>query len=299
MDIRKLEIFIDLTQTLSYTETAERQFTTQSNISKQILALEKELDIFLFDRTHRKITLTADGALLLPYALAIVDQSDRLQQELAEKRRNEELSLSILTIPTMANYQGFSLVTRFLKKYPKVNLQLKEAEGNQLLPFLEDHHNHLVFTRTFATNIPDYDVFLTEKDHFVAVVAKTHPLASYEKIQLADLKDEKFVLLEKETLMQQPALDLCKQVGFVPQILFKSTRIDLLLNMVSNELGVSLLMEKTIEKNWVDSIKILPITPTKESYLSFIRKKEVQPKASRLFWDYLQDQQDSKHSELE
>lgn len=289
MDIHKLEIFLDLTQTLSYTQTAVRQFTTQSNISKQILALEKELEVPLFDRTHRKITLTQAGETLLPHARSIIAQYHHLQNELAEKRNQEELTLSILTIPTMANYRGFSLITHLLKEHPEVNLQLKEGEGNELLPFLENSPSHVIFARTFDTENRDYDLFVTEEDRFVAVVAKTHPLANKPKIHLADLQNEKFVLLEKETLLHQPTLALCQKAGFTPQVLFQSARIDLLLNMVANELGVSILMEKTIEKNWLDSVAVLPITPTEVSLLGFMRQKKQHSTASRLFWQYLHE----------
>lgn len=68
MNIQKLVVFLDLAKTLSFTKTAEHLFTTQGTISKQIIALEKELDVQLFDRTHRKIELTEAAKLLLPYA---------------------------------------------------------------------------------------------------------------------------------------------------------------------------------------------------------------------------------------
>ena len=291
MDIHKLESFIDLTKTLSYTQTASRQFSTQSSISKQIQALEKELNVTLFDRAHRKISLTKQGELILPHAMNMVAEYHRLERALQEYQSQEELSLSILTIPTMANYRGFSLITQFLKEHPEVKLRLKEGEGNLLLPFLEDRHNHLIFMRTFTLDLPDYDLSVTEEDSFVAVVAKSHPFANRKKLALAELKDEKFVILEKETMLYQPTLDLCKKAGFKPTILFKSSRIDLLLNMVANELGVTILMEKTIERNWTDSVSVIPITPTEVSYLAFIRKKTVQPEALRLFWDYLKEQQ--------
>lgn len=54
MDIHKLEVFIDLSETLNYTETAERQFTSQGNVSKQIISLEKELDTKLLPDHTRK-----------------------------------------------------------------------------------------------------------------------------------------------------------------------------------------------------------------------------------------------------
>ena len=50
MDQQKLQLFLDLTETLNYTETAERNYMTQGNVSKKIIALEKELDVPLIDR---------------------------------------------------------------------------------------------------------------------------------------------------------------------------------------------------------------------------------------------------------
>lgn len=294
MDIHKLEIFIDLSETLSYTETAERQFTTQSNVSKQIIALEKEWQVQLFERAHRKITLSPLGELALPHAKVIVAQYQKMQAQLKEQIAKEELSLSILTIPTMANYRGFELITHFFKEHPEVSLQLKEGEGNQLFPFLNESGNHLIFARTFDTTDPDFDWLVTEEDEIVAVLAKGHPLASRALIPLAELKAEKFVLLEEDTLLYQPTFDLCKQAGFEPEILFKSARIDLLLNMVENELGIALLMKKTIEKAWYEHVQIVPITPTQTSYLSFIRKKENPSKASRLLWQYILQHQSKK-----
>ncbi|WP_313538911.1 LysR family transcriptional regulator [Enterococcus sp.] len=290
MDIHKLEIFIDLSETLNYTETAERQFTTQGNISKQIIALEKEVGAPLFERAHRQISLNPLGELLLPHAQEIVMQYQQMQQHLSEQLSQDSLVLMMLTIPTMANYYGFELITKFLKHHPEVDVQLKEGEGNALLPFLKSGQNHVIFARTFSRTMAECEMLLTEEDRFVAVLPKHHPLANEKKIALADLGMEQFVALEEDTLIYQPMVDLCHEAGFDPQISFRSARIDLLLNMVERELGVSLLMEKSIDKYWVDRVAIVPITPTKKSYLSFIRTKNSHSLASQLLWQYIKEE---------
>ena len=78
MDLNKFKVFVDLSKTLNYTETAENLFTTQGNISKQILALEKGLNVSLFKRAHRKIELTEQGKLILPYAQNILHDYEEL-----------------------------------------------------------------------------------------------------------------------------------------------------------------------------------------------------------------------------
>lgn len=125
MDIRKVE-------TMNFTKTAERQFTTQGNISKQILSLEKELNVKLFERVHRKIELTEVGNLLIPYVKNVVEQYHAMQEVLATYTQEKSLALHILTIPTMINYEGFTEITEFLKLYPEFTIQLKEVESIEM-----------------------------------------------------------------------------------------------------------------------------------------------------------------------
>ena len=61
MNFQKFQVFLSLCETLNYTETAEQLYTTQGSISKQIIALEKELGVILFNRKHRQISLTEEG----------------------------------------------------------------------------------------------------------------------------------------------------------------------------------------------------------------------------------------------
>ena len=86
MDQQKLTLFLDLTETLNYTETAERNFMTQGNVSKKINALEKELGIQLFDRSNRQIKLTEDGQLILEDVKRIVTDYQILEANLTKHR---------------------------------------------------------------------------------------------------------------------------------------------------------------------------------------------------------------------
>lgn len=290
MDIHKLEIFIDLSETLNYTETAERQFTTQGNVSKQIIALEKEVGAPLFERAHRKISLNPLGRLLLPHAQEIVTHYQQMQQHLRAQLSQDSLVLAMLTIPTMANYYGFELIAKFLKHHPEVDLQLKEGEGNALVPFLKNGENHVIFARTFSRTSTEFDLLLTEEDRFVAVLPKNHPFAAKKTIDLIDLAKEQFVALEEDTLIYQPMVDLCHEAGFEPKINFRSARIDLLLHMIERDLGLSLLMDKSIGHYWRQRLAVVPVTPTKKSYLSFIRTKKSHSLASQMLWQYIKEE---------
>lgn len=297
MDLAKFKVFIDLTETKNYSKTAERLYTTQGNISKQIIALEKELNVSLFSRSHRQIELTEEAKLILPYAKTIVAQQQTLLQTLQDYQHKKAATLHILTIPTMANYWAFNQVTVFMKQHPEFDIQLKEGEGNELIPFLDTGENHLIFLRTFQKEKQRFDTLFTEKDHFVAVLSKKHPLARHSELDLAQLQQEKFLMLSKETKTYQPIVDLCHKAGFTPDISFETSRIELLLSMIASELGISVVMEKTIDNRWKSELAVVPITPNKTSYLAFVRSKEKGNLVADTFWQFLQDR--LNHSDLE
>ena len=73
MEIRQLQFFLTVAQTGSFSEAAEDLFISQSSLSKQIISLETELGVSLFDRSRRKIALTPAGESLLGSAHIIDD----------------------------------------------------------------------------------------------------------------------------------------------------------------------------------------------------------------------------------
>lgn len=289
MDLRKLRTFVDLSKTLNYTETAENLFTTQGNISKQIMALEKEWDVSLFERSHRKIALTAAAKLVLPYAEKILHDEAELKVKLNDFQAAKNSTIELHTIPTMPNYHSFTLITQFLQKYPKVQIQLQEEESYNLFTSLKTGKCELIFARTFAFNDPELERIVMEDDDFVAVLPKNHPEAQEKQLDLAALKDERFLILGKSTNLYAPVLELCQNAGFKPNIVYEGTRVDLIMQMVQNNMGVSLMMGKTAKNFDKQKFAFIPLTSNIANKLCFVRVKGHHSQANNLFWKYIQD----------
>jgi len=289
LDLQKLKVLVDLAETLNYTETAENLFTTQGNISKQILTLEKELDVTIFVRAHRKIVLTPEGKLVLTYAQKITRDYAKLTIQLSDLKTINDSTIELHTIPTMPNYQSFTLITQFLQKYPKVQLQLQEEESYNLLTSLKAGKCEMIFARTFQFDEPNLERIVMEDDDFVAVLPKNHPYAQSKKLDLAKLKDERFLILGNSTNLYTPVLELCKNAGFKPQIAYEGTRVDLIMRMVQNQMGISLMMGKTAQNYDQQKFSFVPLTSNITNKLCFIRIKGEHSKANNLFWKYVQD----------
>ncbi|MBB2949145.1 DNA-binding transcriptional LysR family regulator [Actinoplanes lutulentus] len=93
MELRQLRYFVAVAEELSFAKAAVRLRIAGPSLSQQIKALERDLRVQLFDRDRRSVTLTADGATLLPRAVALLDQADQLRRTALGLSANETVRL--------------------------------------------------------------------------------------------------------------------------------------------------------------------------------------------------------------
>lgn len=290
MEIGRLKVFLDLAKTLNYSETAARLFTTQGNISKQILSLEKELGVTLFLRAHRKISLTAEGQMVKPFARKIVNDYESLSIKIADHLDDQSMQIRLFNIPTMTNYDSFLLLAKFLREHTEIHVKLQEKESDQLLDSLRRNDCDIIFTRLFDKLDPDLEIVEMEDDELVAVVPTDFPIMDQAQgLRLQQLASEKFLQLNDSTNLLHPIKNLCHQAGFAPNVVYSGTRIDLIMAMIKNHLGVSLMMKKTVQHFADDKVKILPLDYELKNRLCFVRKKGHNSYASEKLWNYIQE----------
>ena len=289
MKIEYFRCFLELAITLNFTDTAEMNFTTQSNISKQIITLEKELDTTLFSREHRKITLTDAGKAMLPYAKKILSDYSALNQAILPFQTSKCSTIKMGAIPVMANYNLPGLIAEFYHGYPNILLDVKEIESINLLREVNEGICDIAFIRIFETNSDKYEKITFKFDKYAIVLPENHRLAKKEIISLFELKDELFFQLDKNTLLFNLFYSTCENAGFKPKIGYSGTRIDNILDFVSNGMGISLMMENSVKILHYPGIVVLPIDIIiVKSELAFIRSKSKKhSSASNIFWKYL------------
>ena len=296
MELRRLEYFLDLSRTGNYSETAERMYTTQGNVSKQIAALEKELGVLLVDRAKRKIRLTEAGEVLLPYAEQLIQTEAKMRDVLHRLQSEKEAILRIGALPSFAQYGVAELLAVFQSEHPAIQIDINECEKTSLLQRLQEESYEVIYTRLLDETwqkSSQYEKIVVGRDHFAAVLPLQHPLCRKKtkagsKIDLKELKNEKFILLDERTELFKSVYQLCINAGFSPQVVHKSVRIDTILGMAAAGMGVSILMEKSIPKELRSRVRILPLECTVESELAFVRRNGPMGEALRKFWRFLE-----------
>ncbi|MGN1407627.1 LysR family transcriptional regulator [Lactobacillus sp.] len=298
MEISKLQTFVSLAKTLSFSQSADELFLTQGTVSKQIASLEKELGLKLFARNNRSVRLTKAGHCLLPYAQQEIAIYQELLDQADQCRQEEENSLELYAIPTMTNYRFFKLATQFLHQHPEVDLNFHEDESVNLKHELR-HPQDLLFIRKWHEDFNPGDEYLAfEADPLVVLVSDHSRFALKNFVSLTDLKYENFLTLSAKTKVKSVVQEACRQAGFEPEFSYQGERVDAILQMVKEGLGVAVLMDKAIPDSQLAGLTKVPLAEKITSTLYLVRKKGKHNQVQNLFWqemaDSLKDDNNSK-----
>ena len=117
MDIAQVQYVLAVAAAGSFSAAAEELYISQSSLSKQVIALERELGVALFDRSKRQIALTPAGAAFLAHARAIDAAYRALLADLG--RFKTAPSLRIVAIPVIAQYGITAYIAQFTAHIPK------------------------------------------------------------------------------------------------------------------------------------------------------------------------------------
>lgn len=256
---------------------------TQSAVSQAVKALERELGTTLIERGKQGVSLTRDGKQYLPYLRQIVTAEAEL-----EGKRQELLGLSStdIRIATFTNVSRTVLprvIRDFGALHPGVHFTLKQGDYTRNAQWVHDGVVDFCFTaRGFTARLEKRVVY---HDELVALLPAAHPLTAKEKVTLADLASEPFVLLDEGE--QSLVLDAFAAHGLSPHVTSEVTDDYTIMAMVEEGLGVSMLYRRTVEGMRAD-IRVRPIVhaPSRDVVAAW-RSWDTMPIATRRFIDYM------------
>lgn len=287
MDTHRLAVFRDLAQTLNYTQTAERMYLSQATVSKYIMSLEKEFGIKLFNRSHRKVELTEQGAAILPAVKSLMSANGELLTQVEQLRHAQEATLVVRTIPSLSHYREFAILMAFAKANPSIDVQLEEAEAETLISSVDERRCDAVFMRIFNVANCRYDHLLGEEDRFVAVVPRGNPLSLHPSLTVRELAGSPLLLLDESTNLYDPVLRMFSSAGITPHLTYTGKRLDLILGMVARGMGISIAMRGALPSAAPTDVAYVPIDPGSSCHMAFVREPNIRHSAaSDAFWDY-------------
>ena len=264
MEIIYLQEFIELSKTLSFTVAAQRLYTSQPVLSKHIKSLENELQMPLFARNGKSISLTEFGRSYLPYAESVVEQ-----YEVSERWRKEYFTKNNTTIriglpESLQLYEINAHIFEFSNDHPQYNIETVESLSTHLIDMYEQGDFRMFLTGmssdTEKPSLP-YKYLEVATGEIKVCIKKGHPLAGKESIHITELAKEKVVLPPFDTLFQQFIEEkFLKVLGYKRDFLYSSYSIAK--TLAETGICIALLQEEALTGKMADTLVIKNLEPT-------------------------------------
>jgi LysR family hydrogen peroxide-inducible transcriptional activator len=243
--IRQLEGLVAVADTRSFRRAATNLGISQPALSAQVQAAEHILGIQVFERDRRSVLITPAGEDVVSRAREALIAIDAVGD--AARRRGEPLvgSLRLGVIPTIAPYWLPALLPEVHRRFPKLELILREDQTSRLLTLLAAGQLEIAL---LAIPVPgDFTTAPVARECFVAAAPRGAPLIKNRgKLTEKDLDDQTVLLLEDGHCLRDQALEVCKRAGAVESVEVRATSLPTLVQMVAGGLGVTLLPEASI-----------------------------------------------------
>ncbi|MER7488328.1 LysR family transcriptional regulator [Streptomyces sp. NPDC126497] len=248
VELQQMRYVIAVAETNSFTRAAQRCLVVQSALSHQIARLEKELGARLFERTSRRVRLTAAGAAFLPAARQCLDAAERAVAEVAAVVGEVRGRLALGLIPSVTAVDVPTVLKEFHRRHPKVRISLGVGGSDRLVERVRQGEIEVAFLGMPVTTRPR-GVMAREltRERLVAVVSPDHPLAGETSIDLRRLSSEVFVDLPAKTAGRAQSDLAFAAAGLTREVAFEVTNADYLTRLVGAGLGVALLPPAYVE----------------------------------------------------
>ncbi len=241
---RELECFAAVATELSFTRAAEKLRLAQPPLSRHIRDLEAKLGARLFERTGRKVTLTAAGSLFFDETRNVLPQLTRAADVVRRFSSGEATRLRIGFVSAVLSPELVQVLHRFRASHPSVQLMMQDSPPAEQLEALGRGALDGGFVG-LAPRVPTPGIqyLRWRKEPLAAFVPFDHRLARCRHIPLRELAKEPFIAVSSEAA---PAFDLfvrdlCLKAGFRPRVVMESTRAQAVAVMVAAGAGVACL----------------------------------------------------------
>jgi len=291
MDLATLNAFIAIAELGSFSEAAERLHLTQPAVSKRIASLEQQLNVRLFDRLGREVSLTEAGRALLPRAYQILNVLDDTRRALTNLNGEICGRLTLATSHHIGLHRLPPLLRAFTRAHPQVALDIQFLDSE--VAYEEVLHGRAelaVITLAPETREPVHAVAVWD-DPLDFVAAPEHPLARNQAITLADVAHHPAVFPGGNTFTHHIVRRLFEAEGLTPNIAMSTNYLETIKMMVSIGLAWSVL-PRTMLDDQVARLPLPGIQLTRQlGYISHTER--TLSNAARAFMILLDAQRDS------
>ena len=270
MEFYQLTYFLAAAQTQNFRKAAELCLVAQSALSRQIAALEDELEVALFTRHKKRVTLTLAGQEFAIYVRNALEQLQEGQQMLSELQAGKRGTIRIGSIESLTTAFLPALFASFHEHHPHVRFKVSVDHTDELIVAVEQGELELglILDPRLQSELLIIKELFRQPLHLL--VSAQHPLAQKKAtaITLEQVTTEPFLLLDETSRMGQITKRIFTQRGLPLQPLVEIESVEGLKEMVRQSIGVTLTLPALIRPAQIGTdLVLLPIADLEEEFV--------------------------------
>lgn len=245
VSLRQLRVFASVARHLSFARAADELNLTPPAISMQIKELEAEIGLPLFDRTSRKVTLTAVGEYLLAYTRRVLSTMRDAEDMIARFRGLRLGSLDVGMVST-AKYFVPRMLAQFRDAHPGIEVRLQVCNNrDEVVSLLQQGSVELAIMGRPPKGYPTRAEPFAMHPHVLAT-SINHPFASAEYVSVARLADEGFIVREPGSGTRAAFDEFMLAHRLTPRVVMQMSSNEAIKQAVMAGMGISLLSLHTL-----------------------------------------------------
>lgn len=250
MNLRDLHYIVAVAEHGHFGRAAAACNISQPTLSGQILKLEEELGVQIFERSGHMVRLTAKGETILDHARKTVAAANDLVDAARSLRDSFAGEIRLGIISTLGPYLSTHFLSAAAQRLPRAPLVLIEDLTDRLLGLLLDGKLDaaLVATEQTIERLDAIDLF---DEPFWLVAPRDHKLARFEKVAVQDIEPKSLLLLTEGHCLRDQALELCGRpgVGGETGADMRATSLETLLHLTVAGYGVTLVPSLAVDRS--------------------------------------------------
>jgi LysR family hydrogen peroxide-inducible transcriptional activator len=266
MEIHQLRYFVALAQQRHFQKAADLAHISQPTLSQQIQKLEKELGVYLVERSPRQVTLTTEGERFLPYAVSVLETLTKAETDIKDRGEDPTGRIALGTIPTIGPYLLPSVIKKLKKRASRITLELHDVTTSVLLQHLKEGRIQMGLL-ALPINERGIASRAVGRESFYLAVSSHHPLAKKKQVTLKDFSREHLLVLQEGHCFRDQSLEYCKLASDSSRIIFQGSSLVSVMRLAAIGEGVTFVPKMAVlpgENPGLRFIRFAAPEPTRE-----------------------------------
>ncbi|MBR0102875.1 MAG: LysR family transcriptional regulator [Selenomonadaceae bacterium] len=287
MELRQLKYFQMASRLKNITRAAQRLKVSQPNITVAIRKLETELEVQLFDRSQKQLTLTPEGSVFLKRIELALRNIDEAVLEVNDYKQLQKGTIKIGIPPMMGAYLFPKVFSVFRHLHPNLDVLLFEEGSLSIREKLES--DELDFGIIIVPDsTPNLNVLKMSRNQLMVCVSQRSSLARKEWITPRDIASSDLIMMKEGSYLREVVQSKLSALKITPRTVLESGQIVTIKGLVAHQVGIAFLLDFICEDS--HDIKAIPFYEPIFVDIGLAWKKEKYvSKAAQAFIDFCKE----------